>query len=528
MIHQNNHNFSFNIPASADAWFSPEPEKTRFKTPVFDSAADVFDNFFGSVESPVSTPNGGGLDNRGATFPERSLNHSKSLELPTSDLRKNTSARWKLKHEVVGILRKHPKENGSNYSVCGCGYAATFRDEHGELDTVKQVDVYRRENKVGVSGTLRCNSPWLCPSCAPARAEERRKNITEVIDRTSAMRGVTAFVTLTIRHNKKQSLSELKAVMSSASRKARQGRKWEEIQQKGGVLGVVQGIEVLHNIATGWHYHCHLAVPCLSSKQDVFLAMKMFVDRYILEVSKAGGSALLSGQDIQLIVDSDDERAAKYISKGSASWEVAGSLKNARDKKSRTPWDLAKLAVGGDINAEKLFVEYAENIIGTRSCVISPALAKKLHMQVNNNDDVEDADRDFADCENTEVVVSILSEKWRKMMNYGVAWQVINAVEQGYSSEYCQEIITDILEIIDEKEYQKACSENNARIKDNTKYLSIDEFVKYVKDYRGYGDSVSRAKSKAISAIRTRYRKMKMTVIFPSERKINHALLSMN
>lgn len=526
MIHQNNHNFSFNIPASADAWFSPEPEKTRFKTPVFDSAADVFDNFFGSVESPVSTPNGGGLDNRGATFPLSSSSTlpyvSKTLDLPSTDLRKSTAARWKLKHEVVGILRKHPKENDGNYAVCGCGYAATFKNDAGELDTVKQIDIYRRDDKVSVSGTLRCNSPWLCPSCAPARAEVRRKNIFEVIDRTNAKGGFTAFVTLTVRHKKNQSLEGLKAVLSNASRKARQGRAWEKIKQKGGVLGVVQGVEVLHNINTGWHYHCHLAVPCISSKRDAFEAMSDFVSRYLMMVEKEGGEALKQGQDIQLVDDSDDEKVSHYISKGSASWEIAGSLKDARDRKSRTPWDLARLAYSGDVDAERLFVEYAQVIVGTRSCVISPSLAKALHMTVIDSDGGE------MDFDELEPVVSVISDKWRKMMNYSMAWQVINAVEQGYTSLQCEGIISDILDLIDEKEYQKACSENNARIKDNTKYLSIDEFVKYVKDYRAYGDSVSRAKSKAISAIRTRYRKMKMTVVLPTERKINHALLSMH
>lgn len=522
MFHHNNHNFSYNIPAPENSWFSPESEKTRFKTPVFDSAADVFDNFFGSVESPVSTPNGGGLDNRGATFPPSSSLLSKSLELPSTDLKKSTSARWKLKHEVVGVLRKHPKQDDTNYAVCGCGYASTVRDSNGEIDTVKQINLYRIDKKVSVSGTLRCNSPWLCPSCAPARAEERKKNIFEVIDRTSAMGGVTAFVTLTVRHKKNQSLEELKSILSNASRKARQGRAWDKIKEKGKILGVVQGVEVLHNVNTGWHYHCHLAVPCLSSKSEAFEAMEDFVSRYLIMVEKENGEALKRGQDIQLVDDSEDNKVSHYISKGSASWEIAGSLKDARDRKSRTPWDLVKLAHAGDINAEKLFVEYAENIVGTRSCVISPSLAKALHMKVIS-DDGGDINYD-----EHEPVVTILSDNWRKMMNYGIAWQVINSVEQGYSSLQCQNIITDILEVIDEKEYQKACSENNARIKDNTKYLSIDEFIKYVKEYRGYGDTVNRSKSKAISAIKSKYRRMKMTVVLPTERKINHALLSIN
>ena len=147
----------------------------------FSDINDVFDAVFSAPKPvsalPVTPSEGQALDNRGATFPniEKTENN---------DLRKFISERWKLKHEVVGILRKpeNKKEDGSSYAVCGCGYGAVFKNDDGELKGVEQIDVYRRYScddatkyKVGVSGALRCNSPWLCPTCAPKRLKNADK-----------------------------------------------------------------------------------------------------------------------------------------------------------------------------------------------------------------------------------------------------------------------------------------------------------------------------------------------------------------
>lgn len=507
------------------------PNKSQFS-----DINDVFDAFFGASE-PVSVPSVSTagrreLDNRGATFPD-------DTRTQNNDLRKHISERWKLKHEVVGILRKpeNKKEDGSSYAVCGCGYGAVFKNDDGDLKGVEQIDVYRRYScddaskyKVGVSGALRCNSPWLCPSCAPKKAEERRQNIENVVDTTNAMGGVTGFVTFTIRHNKNQSLSSLKSILSTASRKARQGRAWQEIKEEADILGVVQGIEVLHNVDTGWHYHAHLAVPCLTSKNVAFNAMKKFVNRYISEVHKAGGEALLNGQDIQIIEDSEDEKASQYISKGSAAWEIAGSLKDARSKLSRTPWDLVKLASAGDESAEKLFVEYAQNIVGTRSCVISPSLAEALGLDIEpENDEVFDVDYTAGETnERDEIVVSVLTDSWRKLMSYGVAWQVVQAVERGKNSIECDDVVQKLLGDIKQKEWQRERelkqSDADSKLYEITSFEILYEVIENSK----LGMSVSDAKEKALKYFADRYRKIGKVAVFPSDDETDSLILSAN
>jgi len=491
----------------------------------FDSINDVFDAVFEPVLPSESAQFGVDLDNRGATFPERWNQDSLDGE-GKLDLKKSVSARWQLKHEVVGVLRDHPKADGGTYAVCGCGYGAVFKNDDGDLEGVDAVDIYRRRGKVGVSGALRCNSPWLCPTCAPARAEKRRENVSEVIDRTKAMNGVTAFVTLTIKHKKGESLSELKRIQSVASRKARQGRFWQELKEDANILGVVQGVEVLENVTTGWHYHAHVIVPCLSSPGVVRKAMKAFVARYIDIVKAEGGDASIKGQDIQIIGEDDDDDVSGYVSKGSAAWEIAGSLKEARSRKSRTPWDLAKLAGAGDEEAIALFVEYANNIVGTRSCVISPSLAAALYMDASDDDDDKvDADFSAVECDDTEVVVSILTDNWRKLMSYGVAWKVINAVEIGGDTIVCEALISELLGNIKQKEWQVEAANRQSDADSKNEYLSVGDVIYYVIEYRMLGMSANDAKAQAIKHLKDHYRKSGKVAVLPDNDDIDMLII---
>ena len=407
-----------------------------------------FDAQIDASMAAVRGSGGGGLDNRGALFP------FPSEEVEEIGLKKSLAARWRLKHSIARILRRieNRKEDGSSFAVCGCGYAAKYRDAERNLKTAEVVRLSRSKGeagaRVGVSGVLRCGSPWVCPTCATHKAQKRRESIAEVIDRTSAMGGVVAFVTLTVRHKAGQALKDLKAIQATAARRARQGRRWLKIKDKAGILGVVQGVEVLYSDVTGWHYHSHMAVPALSDPDTVRAAMCEFVDRYIEEVRKAGGDALWQGQDIQIVHDADDDGVAEYIAKGSASWEVAGSLKEARSKTSKTPWDLAKLAAAGDAVAEKLFVEYCHAMSGTRTCVISKELAAVLHMDGTE----DDGDKPTVDPDEEEVVVEIMSGRWGRLMSYGMAWSVIRAVENGQVASDVEVLVSDLIADIDCRE----------------------------------------------------------------------------
>lgn len=462
------------------------------------------------------------LANRGARFPEI-VDSTEELKV-VDELKESTALRWRLKSSVVGILKA--REGERSYAVCGCGHAAQSKGEDGQLQTVSSVRLYGKSDDrptVGVSGVLRCQSPWLCPTCAPGRAKQRRERLKDVMERTDALGGASAFVTLTISHKLEMSLGEVKALLSKASRRARQGRKWKEIQEIGGVLGVVQGVEVLHNKRTGWHYHAHLLVPCTERPYWVRKAMRELVDRYLVEVSKLGGKAEPIGQDVQVVRDTviDGDRVANYATKGSASWEIAGGLKSARARESRTPWDLAQLANAGDEEAKRLFVEYAENIIGTRSCVVSAALAKKLHMQAADDDD----EPDMKHGEDEAPVIEIVTDKWRKLLSYGVAWKVIDAVEQGQETEAVADVVDELMSDIDRREARK-WAEYQAREKARrTVRIEADELAQTIVSNRRAEITWSRSKRLAVDYHVRQLKQTGRTFVLPSEDEIGRAVV---
>ena len=453
------------------------------------------------------------LANRGATF------HPDELQA-TDDLKESPSARWRLKSSVVKLLKSGCQPGERGYSVCGCGHAGTFMAD-GELQTVDSVRLYRGDGEkpsVTVGGTFKCQSPWLCPSCGPSRALKRRNRLQEVMEHTDAMGGCSAFVTLTVRHNVEMSLKQVKDMLSTASRKARQGKGWKNIQALGGVMGVVQGIEVLHNKRTGWHYHAHLLVPSLGDPAKVRAAMRKLVARYMREVRKLGGSAKKVGQDVQIVRDTDADaaRVSQYASKGSASWEIAGGLKSARERESRTPWDLAQLANAGDEQAKALFLEYAENIVGTRSCVVSASLAKKLHLESEENDDDQAV---MVDDEEQAPVVEVLTEKWRKLMSYGLAWRVIGAVEQGQDSAAVEKVVKDLIYGID-------CREAKARYDNRVKPVKVEvsALAASIMNNRQMGHSWSQAEKTAVADLKRTMKIMGREVELPDVRELGRAV----
>jgi len=351
----------------------------------------------------------------------------------------NGASRWRLKSKVVRLLR--PADGSKGPGVCGCGYAGTIFKSKEIVSpdgtkvkkrytdrTLETVRLHCRESGASVSNVMRCDSPWLCPTCGPGRALARQERILDVIEGAEALGGSVAFVTLTVRHNLASRLADVKRLVSDASRKARQGNAWIDIRDAGEILGVVQGVEVLHNRRSGWHYHAHLIIPGLGSPVSVEKAAKAFVNRYLEKVAALGGEALIEGQDVELVWD--DEKVSHYAGKGSAAWEVAGGLKEARAVESRTPWDLVTLAAAGDIEADALFREYADCMPGTRSCVVSSALAAKLGVLPSNDDENKDGEQRFDELEG--LVGELKSSVWRTIVSRGLAWQVLDAVEKSW------------------------------------------------------------------------------------------------
>ncbi|MBY2975523.1 protein rep [Rhizobium leguminosarum] len=351
-------------------------------------------------------------------------------------------ARWRLKHTVATILRDAPGEKTPG--VCKCGTAGYQQDF---------VHLVRRLGRPGVKGVYFCDSPWLCPSCAPRRAAERAERVQRVFDATEKRGGAVVFLTLTVQHAQGQALADLKKLVMDACTKARQGKPWELAQKRYGIAGVMVGPEVTWSPASGWHFHLHVAVPMLPDVSTVEPGKRWgqvveiaqaggdwIVKRYREYIERAGGRADAKAQDVQVMWRKED--LSDYLAKGSGAWEVASAGATKQGKKGLTPWDIAARAKASK-RYRALFIEYAQAMPGTRSCVITKSLAEALGVEPADDKDkggVEEVDKE-------EVVVgSVEPPRWRRVLRLGHAPAVLQAVADRVAWSEIDSMMTRLLD----------------------------------------------------------------------------------
>jgi hypothetical protein len=319
-----------------------------------------------------------------------------------------------------------PEKRGP--AVCACG-----RPGH----EAELVGLHLAEaGTAWTSGTLRCNSGWLCTVCAPRRARERQERVAEVYDTvTLGMKGQVPMVTLTVRHRPGMALADLRKVEQEAWRDVRRGAPWARLKRRYGILGTITAPEVTWSAANGWHFHMHIAVPCLTDRAGALEVGAWIIDRYIRYVRRAGYDALSQGQDVTLPKSPED--AARYLAKGvkenqDISWELAGAANKRGRHGSLHPFDILE-AASGDVAMAALWREYAGAIKGARSCVISAALAKKLGL--NEADDIEAPAVEEAE---EKPIGELPAYVWNGVMRKRLGSTVLSIVEDGGAAAWPQ------------------------------------------------------------------------------------------
>lgn len=334
---------------------------------------------------------------------------------------------WALRDTAAMLLRPEDSEKRGP-AVCACG-----RTGH----EVHAVGVHLTETGTAwTSGTLRCNSGWLCPVCAPRRARERQERVAEVYDTvTLGLKGQIPMITLTVRHKRGMALEDVKTAVRDAWREVRQGAPWARLKRKFGILGTITAPEVTWSAAHGWHYHLHIAVPCQTSREGALEVGSWIIDRYIRYVRAAGYEALSQGQDVTLPRSPED--AARYLGKGvtsnqDVSWELAGAANKRGKSGSLHPFDILE-AASGDIAMAALWREYAAAMKGARSCVISAALAKKLGL-----DEADDIEAPAIEQAEEAPLGEVPSYVWNSVMRKRQGSTVLSIVEDGGAQAWPQ------------------------------------------------------------------------------------------
>ena len=93
-------------------------------------------------------------------------------------------------------------------------------------------------------GLMACGSVWVCPICAAKISELRRVELEQAIKACIDNGGAVYLATYTISHKRYDSLPTLLQSFLAARKRAKQGRKAQELRKQFGVMGTVSVREV--------------------------------------------------------------------------------------------------------------------------------------------------------------------------------------------------------------------------------------------------------------------------------------------
>lgn len=268
-----------------------------------------------------------------------------------------------------------------------CGH--TVRRQEG-IGIVADMSLPSEKRISGFRGLYSCASVWACPRCSAVIGVTRVAEVRQALRRwrtegafigrrkklpligplpfdagfdpetgeeiepirplvwgkeyTRHAPGDVAFLTLTIKHTRKDALEDLWASVSEAWKRTTRGN-W---MLKTKVPAYIRSAEITAG-KNGFHLHLHVLLFVEKGfAKELVKARKSIFDSWAKAVKALGFSALAKAQDLRFQPDQDEEdlacKLAQYTTKQSSKWDLALELNGA----------LLKRAGGGNLTPRQM------------------------------------------------------------------------------------------------------------------------------------------------------------------------------
>lgn len=304
-------------------------------------------------------------------------------------------------------------------------------------------------NVGGFSGLASCGSVWSCPRCAGKILAHRQTELASALHRHTSDGGQLAMLTLTLRHDKSQSLRELWDLLAACWRSVTSGKGWEMIKARygapiieqdrygqlrvGGLLDWVRITEATHG-SNGWHVHLHvgLILPASATPSsaddlgaEIFARWRRAVERrgYRTPTHRHGFDVRFAGSDSETAL-------ADYFTK--ATWDhtqlaaemTRGDWKSGKAG-GRSPFQILRGAwADGDADDLDLWHEWERVSKGRRQIGWSKGARERL-CELPEVTDEEIAERD----EGGSDVLMLTREDWRYVARNDWRAHVLELIE---------------------------------------------------------------------------------------------------
>jgi hypothetical protein len=265
-------------------------------------------------------------------------------------------------------------------------------------------------------GVQSCGSVWGCPVCSAKIRARRSLEVELAAVRHVDQGGTLAMLTLTLRHDRGQSLLELVEALRSSWRKVQRHRRWAKLRLE--LVGTVTALEVTHG-PNGWHPHLHLLLFLRPGAHGLVDDLEQW-----LPATWKGtvGSVLEAAPDLEhgVHVMQLGATSAKYVAK------IADETTRADLKGDATsPFALLDGVGDGDVEAVARWIEYSRTMKGRRAIVWSNGLREQLLPDVEDLTDEELAAQEVEG----QVLEHLEGRTWWQLAMTRTAAGVVRAVD---------------------------------------------------------------------------------------------------
>lgn len=268
------------------------------------------------------------------------------------------------------------------------------------------------QHKAHLRNVAMCGSVWTCPVCSSRITEQRREELKSALK--SAY--LPVMVTLTLQHDRDETLLELVTALRDAFRKLKSGKAWMLAREKYSIKAYVTALEITFGLENGWHPHLHMLM-WLDMDKEQFKHDELKSElsrRYRALLAKSGKYA---SDEYGIDVRSGNADAGDYVSKWSLELEMTKSPVKLGRGEHLSPFQLLELSRNGNAYAGELFKQYAHVMTGRKQLTWSQHARDILSIGEEKTDEQLALELELApEPDDTKELMSFTKSTWSKIV----------------------------------------------------------------------------------------------------------------
>ncbi len=279
-----------------------------------------------------------------------------------------------------------------------------------------EVELVRAGDRLRFLNVEPCGSVWLCPVCNSRISYERRRELQYAVKESGAH---VALLTITLSHAKHDRLSDVIKALRKAVNSTKSGRWYEAWLKENNIIASASSFEITHG-RYGWHPHLHILL-FMDQEPSPGRIRDQFSERFTRFLAKNGAYAsAFHGVNVKC----SEKDISGYIAKWNATDELTQVQAKHGRGESLTVWEIAKLAINGDREAEKLWLEYAKATYRKKALTWSRGAKDLFGLSELSDEEIASMNYPDPDDEEPVHVVSFAPSEWYFILDRGLIGEV--------------------------------------------------------------------------------------------------------